>query len=238
MSRSLRVFRFPQVDYHVAWNWQTETANDVRAGAPDALALLQHSPVFTFGRRVRPDNLLVDAEDLRLRGAEVIESDRGGDVTFHGPGQIVGYPIISLKRRALGPVDYVRGLEETLILTLARFGLTSERVTGRPGVWLGGDKIGAIGVRVQGGVSLHGFALNVETDLAWFQAIVPCGIANAGVTSLARELGFTPGLAAVEDALIDSFATVFDYQPECLYASMPDPATFNESRDLVLTHGY
>ena len=216
MSRRLRVSRLPLIDYHAARRWQTDTAATVREGAADALALLQHAPVYTFGRRVRLDHLLVDASELRRRGAEVVESDRGGDVTFHGPGQLVAYPILNLRQRSLGPVDYVRRLEETMIRTLDAFGLRGERIAGRPGVWLRDAKIGAIGVRVQGGVSLHGIALNVDTDLSWFDAIIPCGLADAGVTSLERVLGVSPGLPAVEAAVTDAFAAVFDYLPSPL----------------------
>jgi len=218
------VFRWPQVDYEAAWRWQTETANAVRHGEHEALALLQHSPVYTFGRRVRADHLLVDAGDLRRRGARVIETDRGGDVTFHGPGQIVGYAIVNLRVRGLGPVHYVRGLEETLIRALCSFGLTAERMPGRPGVWIDGSKIGAIGVHVSGGVTTHGFALNVDTDLAWFDAIVPCGLADAGVTSMKELLGSNPVFAAVEDAIVEAFATVFDALPVSQFALLPETA--------------
>jgi lipoate-protein ligase B len=215
------VFRWPQVDYDAAWRWQTEAANEVRNGEDEVLALLQHPPVYTFGRRIRPEHLLVNAEDLRLRGARVIESDRGGDITFHGPGQIVGYPILNLRARGIGPVDYVRGLEETLILAVACSGLTAERMAGRPGVWINGSKVGAIGVHVSGGVTTHGFALNVDTDLSWFDAIVPCGLADAGVTSTQRLLGISPGLASVEAAIVDAFAAVFDSMPVSQLASLP-----------------
>lgn len=210
MTSSIILVRPGRLTYDEAWAWQRETSRQVREGADDVLALLEHPPVYTFGRLARYEHLLVDSEDLRLRGAELIESDRGGDVTFHGPGQIVGYPIIDLRRRSLGPNDYVRCLEETLIRTLDAFGVVGERSPGRPGVWVGGAKIGAIGVRVVGGVTMHGFALNVETDLAWFDAIVPCGIADAGMTSLERVLGDSPGLPAVEATIIESFCDVLD----------------------------
>jgi lipoyl(octanoyl) transferase len=231
LTHRLRVFRFPQVDYASAWRWQTETAADVRDGAGEALALLQHSPVYTFGRRVRREHLLLDEQSLRQRGADVVESDRGGDVTFHGPGQLVAYPILNLRQRGLGPVDYVRALEETMIRTLAAFGLNGERVAGRPGVWLDHAKVGAIGVRVHGGVSLHGLALNVDTDLSWFAAIVPCGLSGAGVTSMQRALGFSPSVDAITEELIEAFADIFDsdlriesYLPASPLASLPEVA--------------
>ncbi len=215
MSRqNLRVVRMPLTGYEQAWQWQLDTAAEVRQGASDVLALLQHSPVYTFGRRVRPEHLLVSAEALQASGAEVVETNRGGDITFHGPGQIVGYPIVNLRRLELGPVDYVCRLEETLILTLQRFGITGYRVEGRPGVWTDDGKIAAIGVRVEGGVTLHGFALNVDTDLTYFDAIVPCGLEGTTVTSMTRLLDAAPPYAEVEHALADEFAQVFGYRVE------------------------
>ncbi|HEX5370475.1 MAG TPA: lipoyl(octanoyl) transferase LipB [Dehalococcoidia bacterium] len=209
MSDILRLVRFGTLPYDAAWRWQRDTAAGVRKGAPEALALLQHPPTYTFGRRVRPEHLLVDAGTLRARGATLVESDRGGDVTFHGPGQVVCYPILNLRRYSLGAADYVRLLERTMIGALRRFGVEAGVVHGRPGVWLGGAKIGAIGVRIEGGVTTHGFALNVDTDLAWYDAIVPCGIAGAAVTSLAQ-VGVAVSIEAVEDALLEGFATLLD----------------------------
>ena len=210
MTPPIRIFRLGCLDYDAAWQWQETTAAAVRQGAEESLAIVEHPAVYTFGRRVRPEHLLVDRATLRRRGAAVIESDRGGDVTFHGPGQLVAYPILDLRRRGLGPIEYVRALEQCLIEVGARFGLRAERVAGRPGVWVAGAKIGAVGVRIQGGVSTHGIALNVENDLSWFEAIVPCGISDAGVTSLERALGSSPGLPACETAFIDAFGALFD----------------------------
>ncbi len=166
--------------------------------------------MITFGRRARYDHLLVEPADLWRRGAAVVETDRGGDVTFHGPGQLVAYPILDLRARGLGPSEYVRRLEEAVIQTLRRFGVRGERSPGRPGVWVGGAKIAAVGVRIHDGVSTHGLALNVETDLSWFGAIIPCGISDAGVTSLAWLLGRSPGVPAAMDAFRTAFAAVFD----------------------------
>jgi len=210
MTHTVLLHRLGSVPYERAWEWQRETATALRDGRGlEALALLQHPPVYTLGRRTRPQHLLVDASTLQARGASVIEVDRGGDVTFHGPGQLVAYPILGLRRRGVGPVEYVRALESVVIAALARFGVLGERVPGRPGVWAGGDKIAAIGVRVQGGVTTHGFALNVDTDLRWFDAIVPCGLADVSVTSMARVLSQAPAMARVEDAVADAFAAVF-----------------------------
>ncbi|HLF77738.1 MAG TPA: lipoyl(octanoyl) transferase LipB [Dehalococcoidia bacterium] len=205
-------------DYAEAWRWQLQAADEVRSGAAESLALLQHLPVFTFGRRVHPEHLLVDRAELRARGASLVESDRGGDVTFHGPGQIVCYPILDLRRRGLGSADYVRLLEQTMISALRHFGITAGTVPSRPGVWVQGDKIGAIGVRVQGGVTTHGFALNVDTDLSWFDAILPCGLADADVTSM-RRLGASADIEDVEDALLDEFSYLFECNFEPVYTS-------------------
>jgi lipoate-protein ligase B len=221
------------VEYHNAWNWQIQTAEAVRGGAYESLALLQHPPVFTFGRRVRPEHLLIPAEDLIARGATLVESDRGGDITFHGPGQVVGYPILDLKRRGLGPNEYVRRLEEMLIRTCAGLGVEAGRIAGRPGVWAGNAKVAAIGVRLQSGVTTHGFALNVETDLSWFAAIVPCGLADAGVTSLSQLLGESPGIEAVQDSLASAFETVFDVNLVLEPVTVP-----SATREAVLAHGH
>jgi lipoyl(octanoyl) transferase len=210
LSHLVHLHHFDQVDYAAAWRWQEATAAAVREGGSEALALLQHPPTYTQGRHPRYEHLIASREELAARGAALVESDRGGDITFHGPGQILGYPILNLRARRLGPVDYVRRLEAVLIETLGHFGLPGRRLAGRPGVWVGDAKIAALGVRVQGGVSTHGFALNAETDLAWFDAIVPCGINDAGVTSMARELGYSPGIAAVETAIAGAFAGHFD----------------------------
>ena len=210
MTRPISQHVFPVTPYEAAWRWQQATAAAVRGGDREALALLQHPPVYTFGRRVRPEHLLVPPDVLNARGAKVIETDRGGDVTFHGLGQLVAYPILDLRRRGLGPTEYVRRLEEVLLRTLSTFDVDAWRSPGRPGVWTGLGKIAAIGVRIEGGVSLHGFALNVDVDLAWFDAIVPCGLPDTNVTSMAEVLGASPGIEAVTKAAVQQFATVFD----------------------------
>lgn len=236
MLYAVRLFRFPIIDYRRAYLWQAETASAVGSGGPEALALLQHLPVYTLGRRARREHLLRSEEALRSRGAAVIETDRGGSVTFHGPGQLVLYPVLDLRRRRLGPIDYVRRLEEAAVRALDVFGLRGERLPGRPGVWVAGAKVAAVGVRVQGGIATHGLALNVETDLSWFDAIVPCGLAEARVTSLAQLLGASPGLAAAEDALLAAFQDVFESDllpapaPLAAHHASPMPAT-------VVAHG-
>jgi lipoyl(octanoyl) transferase len=231
-STTVRISRPGLIDYGQAWSWQRDRAAELRDGrGAEWLALLQHPPVYTLGRRARPEHLLAGRADLARRGAGVVEVDRGGDVTFHGPGQLVGYPILDLRARRLLPADYVRDLEQTLIEALAVFGISGERVHGRPGVWAGGGKIAAIGVRVQGGATTHGFALNVSTDLSWFDAIVPCGLADATVTSMASILGASPDFEAVEEAVADAFGRVFDAElaPSLGPAAFPpEAASFAE----------
>jgi lipoyl(octanoyl) transferase len=210
----------------------------------DVLLLLEHSPVITLGRNAKAANVLMPAEQLALRGVEVFECDRGGDVTFHGPGQLVGYPIFDLrgyatpdgKRKTLGAVDYVRRLEEVLIRTCADFAIPTRRVAGLTGVWTkdvgpglrpGQDgsetrphtsspypegKIAAIGVHISRFVTSHGFALNVNTDLSYFNLIVPCGIASKPVTSMQKELGREIDLAAVAVSVSRNFGNVFSSQ--------------------------
>jgi lipoyl(octanoyl) transferase len=182
---------------------------------PDQLILLQHSPVITLGVKTRNDrsHVLGSQELLNTRGIEVAESGRGGDVTFHGPGQLVGYPIIDLKPDRCDVHRYVRDLEEMLIRAVSTFGIEAARSEGLTGVWVGADKIAAIGVRISRWITSHGFALNVNTDLSHFELIVPCGIRGRGVTSLQRLLGRTVEVAAVEQAVVDAFATVFRRHP-------------------------
>ncbi|WP_214371334.1 lipoyl(octanoyl) transferase LipB [Pseudonocardia sp. H11422] len=188
-TEPLRVDVIDSIDYLAAWDLQRAHAQARRDGTgPDVLMLLEHPSVYTAGKRTRP-------EDRPTDGSPVIDVDRGGRITWHGPGQIVGYPIVALAE-PLDVVDYVRRLEEALIAVCAGLGVTGAgRVEGRSGVWLpaGGGrperKLAAIGVRVQGGVTLHGFALNCDPDLAEFGRIVPCGITDAGVSSLTAELG-------------------------------------------------
>lgn len=171
----------------------------------DVLLLLEHPPVVTLGRNARAGNVLASAEELRRRGVELAHCDRGGDVTYHGPGQLVGYPILDLRRLGVGPVAYMRALEEAHIQVAAGFGLSAGRIAGKTGVWLAGPprKLVAMGIHVSRGVTSHGFALNVAPDLELFrQLIVPCGLAGYEVTSLQRELGRTVAMAPVRRAVV------------------------------------
>lgn len=184
------------VDYQVAWAEQRDLHAAVVAGErPDEVLLLEHTPVYTAGKRTEP-------HERPLDGTPVVDVDRGGKITWHGPGQLVGYPICKLPGHVY-VVDYVRRLEEALIRMCADLGVVAGRVKGRSGVWLArGDgrperKVAAIGVRVSAGVTMHGFALNCDNDLGWYDAIVPCGIADAAVTTLSTELGYRVGVTDV-----------------------------------------
>jgi lipoyl(octanoyl) transferase len=177
--------------------------------APDTLLLLEHDPVFTLGRNARAENVLFPADDLRARGFDVFEVGRGGDVTYHGPGQVVGYPIVDLSPDRRDVHRYVRDLEDVLIRTCADYGVAAERVAGRTGCWVGREKIGAIGVRIARWVTSHGFAFNVANDLDPFGLIVPCGIRDASVTSLQRLLGRAVATEEVMDRLQQHFESVF-----------------------------
>jgi lipoyl(octanoyl) transferase len=190
---------------------QAELVAERQAGRiPDQLLLLEHDPVFTLGRNAREENVLFPAEALRERGFEVFETGRGGDVTYHGPGQVVGYPILELSPDRRDVHRYVRDLEEVMIRTCADYGLVGTRVASLTGTWLGAEKIGAIGVRIARWVTWHGFAFNVGTDLSAFELIVPCGIRGRGVTSLERRLGRPVAIPEVMDRLTAHFAAVFE----------------------------
>ncbi len=175
----------------------------------DGLILLEHEPVFTIGRSARADHLLVPREFLTGKGFEVYDIERGGSVTYHGPGQLVGYPILDLRAYNEDVVKYVRSLEETILRTLQDFGLAAQRLRGFPGVWAGHEKIAAVGVAVKRKVTMHGFALNVGPDLAPFDYINPCGIGRP-VTSMARLLGRPLPVDEVRLAYARRFAEVFD----------------------------
>ena len=207
MAPTIDCLRATDVDYRRALAWQRETAAMVRDGGREALALIEHASVYTMGRRGGRESLAVAPEALR---APVVDVERGGDITWHGPGQLVGYPILDLRTRGLRPADYVHRLERVLIDALASFEVDAGVVTGRPGVWVAGEKIAAIGVAIRGGVSMHGFALNVAPDLAWFDDIVPCGLADARATSLAQVLEAGPSMDAMADAVHAAFEAYFD----------------------------
>jgi lipoyl(octanoyl) transferase len=210
----LIVRRLGRIRYAEGLDVQARLVAERQAGhIPDTLLLLEHEPVFTLGRNARRENVLFPEDELRRRGFDVFETGRGGDVTYHGPGQIVGYPIVALPPERRDVHRYVRDLEEVMIGTCASYGVAATRVAGLTGAWVGAEKIGAIGVRIARWVTSHGFALNVATDLAPFGLIVPCGIQGKGVTSLERRLGRAPALDEVMDRLAGHFGRVFDRQP-------------------------
>ncbi len=202
------VRRLGTVDYETAWALQRELADARVSGGPDTLLLLEHPSVYTAGKRTLPEERPVDS-------TPVVDTDRGGKITWHGPGQLVGYPIIGMAE-PLDVVNYVRRLEESLIHVCADLGLDTGRVEGRSGVWVPADgkgparKVGAIGVRVSRATTLHGFALNCDCDLGAFAAIVPCGIADAGVTSLTAELGRRVGVGEVIDRVSAAVCDALD----------------------------
>ena len=216
------------VDYRAAWDLQREVHTRVADGeAAPTVLLLEHPPVYTAGKRTLPHERPVDSG-----GAPVIEVDRGGKITFHGPGQLVGYPIVPLPDH-VKVVDYVRRVEEALIQVCADVGVSTARVPGRSGVWLRADsrgperKVAALGIRVSRGVTMHGFALNCDVDLAWYDRFVPCGIADAGVTTLSAELGrrvtVDEVLPSVRQHLAHYLAWT-PYTPTPDYDARPDPA--------------
>lgn len=209
--RRFEVRQLGLLPYGEAWELQRELERRRKGGEiPDQLLLVEHPHVLTLGRNGKLDHLLVSRERLAQLGIEFYEIDRGGDITYHGPGQIVGYPIIDLKEWKRDVVAYVRGIEEVVIRALARFGIESWRERGATGVWTRAGKICAIGVHISRWVTTHGFALNWTTDLKYYQYIVPCGLPRP-VTSM-EALGVRPERSAVHQALIEHFAEVFQYE--------------------------
>lgn len=221
--RQLDVRRPGLVSYQDALTLQRALVEDRRAGRiPDTLLLLQHPPVITLG--VKGDggrsNVIADSPRLSQLGIEVSETGRGGDVTYHGPGQVVGYPILDLRPDRCDVHRYVRDLEDVMIRVCGEFGLAAGRVAGLTGTWIEGEKIGAIGIRISRWITSHGFAFNVSTNLEHFNLIVPCGIAGRGVTSLERATGQTIPIHVVEDAIVRQFCRVFQRE-----ATIAVPAT-------------
>jgi lipoyl(octanoyl) transferase len=229
----ISVIQLGTVDYATGLRLQERLVGLRKEGRiSDVLLLLEHMPVITLGRNAKAKNILASPELLAQRGVEIFECDRGGDVTFHGPGQIVGYPIFDLrgmsssvgKRKTLGVIEYVRRLEEVLIRSCADFGIPAKRISGLTGVWTDPDRVGpgdspgqeskiaAIGVHISRAVTSHGFALNVNTDLSYFNLIIPCGIDANPVTSIEKELGKQVALQDVAHGISRNFGVVFESQ--------------------------
>jgi lipoyl(octanoyl) transferase len=214
------------VPYQQAWDLQAQLAAQVAAGEiPPTLLLLEHPHTITFGRSGKAANLLWSDSELKERGVQVFWVDRGGDVTYHGPGQFVGYPLIPLNATGLvhppqhdtdtlpkaDYISYLRQLEQVLILTLQQFGVTAQTITGLTGVWVNQAKIAAIGVKVDAhGITRHGFALNVSPDMTYWNSIIGCGLADCAVTSMAEVLANPPSMHKVMQALIASFEHIFE----------------------------
>ena len=213
MSPELDVRRLGRVSYADGVALQERLVKERRGEEiPDTLLLLEHPHVITLGTGSHAENVLISPEERERRGIELFPSGRGGDVTYHGPGQLVGYPIFDLKPDRCDLHRYLRDMEEALIQLVGEYGLTGIRREGMTGVWVGERKIAAIGVRVSSGwITSHGFALNVNTDLAFFDSIIPCGITDYGVTSLALELGRPVDMEGVQDAAARHFAAVFGH---------------------------
>jgi lipoyl(octanoyl) transferase len=220
----ISVLQLGAVDYGTGLRLQEKLVTLRKEGrVGDILPLLEHSPVITLGRNAKAKNILASPELLAKRGVEVFECDRGGDVTFHGPGQLVAYPIFDLRgfpsqtatRYTMGVIEFVRNLEEALIRTCAEFGIATKRIAGLTGVWTDvprAAKIAALGIHISRGVTSHGVALNVNTDLSFFDLIVPCGITSKPVTSIAKELGRRIAMQEVAHALSRHFGRVFNSQ--------------------------
>jgi len=224
-SDRLRASWLGTIEYGVALESQRSILAQRKSGAiPDSLLLLEHPHVVTLGRRADDSHLVTDRHDLETRGVAIFETDRGGEATYHGPGQLVGYPIIDVRVAKMGPVTYVRMLEKSIIETLNEYGIDAHLVDGETGVWVDGipdekrnpdrnpqgKKIAAIGVRISDGVSMHGFALNVSTDLSYFQHIIPCGMPDLPFTSIERESGKPTDVREVADLIAEKLAVNLD----------------------------
>jgi len=209
---TIEVRRLGTIGYQAALDLQAQLVERRKQGLiPDQLLLLEHPPVITLGVRTRNDrsHVLESEAALAAKGVGLFETGRGGDVTYHGPGQLVGYPILDLKPDRCDVHRYVRDLEEVLIRAVAAFGVCAGRIEGLTGIWVGDQKLAAIGVRISRWVTSHGFALNVNTDLSHFGLIVPCGITDKGVTSLERLLGHPLPMDEVAETVADQFAALF-----------------------------
>jgi lipoyl(octanoyl) transferase len=216
-ARSFDVRRLGRVSYGDGLELQARLVDERRAGTiGDTLLLLEHPPVITLGVKTKGgrSNIVASPEALAAEGVEVFETGRGGDITYHGPGQLVGYPIVDLRPDRCDVHRYVRDIEAALMIAIREFGIDGRRVEGRSGVWVGPEgreeKIAAIGVRISRWITSHGFALNVGTDLRHFRLIVPCGITDRGVTSMERFLDRTISMRDVEDSVARGFAAVFN----------------------------
>ena len=210
MSVPCIVVPLGKIDYMEAWDLQKRLAEEVKAGHDGWLLILEHPHSYTFGRAGVAENLRLTPQQLEERDAKVYWVDRGGDITYHGPGQLVGYPIVDLHNWSEGPRWFVRALEGALIEAIGTFGIKAEVSEGRPGVWVGNEKLAAIGLHISQGVTTHGFALNVDTDLSYFDHIVSCGLHDAGVSSIARLTGRPVRVSEAAEAVVASLTKYLD----------------------------
>ncbi|MDI6765678.1 MAG: lipoyl(octanoyl) transferase LipB [Bacteroidota bacterium] len=208
--KEIQTVNFGLTAYQPIWELQKKIFNlQISKKISDVLIITEHNHVYTLGKNTDEAHLLADEKELKLSDVDVYHIDRGGDITYHGPGQLVGYPIINLNNYYLDTHRYLRDLEEVLIRTLKDFGINGHREENYTGVWVGGDKIAAIGVKVSRWITMHGFALNVNTNLSYFDRIIPCGIFHKGVTSMERILGNKVSLQDVIDSVSSRFREVF-----------------------------
>ena len=209
---SCQVIRLGTVDYQQAWDLQLRLAQRIQQGEePNTLLLLEHPSVYTKGRLSRPEHILLSAEESLAKAIPIYETDRGGQVTYHGPGQLVGYPVVDLRQWG-GPLKYVRNLEQIIVDTLADFEIEAGCIEGLTGVWAEGEKIAAIGIKISRGVAYHGFSINVDTDLSYYDHIVPCGAEDGAVTSMANLLGGPVAMDAVQYSLVYHFGQGMDFR--------------------------
>lgn len=210
--RKLRYSNLGIIDYQKAWNLQHEIFNKRLSNeVSDTLLLLEHPNTYTLGKSSNKANLLFSDLELQQKNIAIYNIDRGGDITYHGPGQIVGYPIINLSLWKKDTHKYLRTLEEVIIQTLLEFGVNGERNREHTGVWVGSNKICAIGIKVSRWITMHGFAFNINTDMDLFNGIIPCGIMDKGVTSLSIELNKNINLNLVKTKIVNNFCEIFNY---------------------------
>ncbi len=212
---SLFVRDLGTMPYEAAWALQREIVEGILAGGPGTLLLVEHPPVLTLGAAFHVENLLLSEDEYRRRGIDAVRTDRGGDVTYHGPGQLVAYPLLDLSRRGRDLHRYLRTLEEAVMAVVGTFGLVGERNPVNTGVWIGNRKVCAMGIKVRRWVTMHGLALNCDTDLAPYATIVPCGVrGDYGVTSLTQATGRRVTVAEAKPILIDAMGEAFQLRDE------------------------
>ena len=227
------VRRLGQIEYREAYELQKELLQErLKGQIADTLLLLEHPPTITVGKAGKLENVLVSPAELASAGVSLILTDRGGDVTYHGPGQVVGYPILDLRERNRDAHQYVHNLEEVLIRTLADYGIESERDPGHAGVWVNDEEIAALGLSIHRWITMHGFALNVNTDLNHFSLINPCGFTSKTATSMTRLLGYGLSTGEVTARLLSHFANVFEIELKFTDDSVAE--TYDERKTATL----